>query len=100
MLILSRDPLLGGFTCDERFVMYAARINPVAVNMLTLAITDIGMIRRTLVAEILRGSNLSFDASMTVNCLDAHLMDFRDNITSRDNEIHLQIIVIAANSFI
>jgi hypothetical protein len=56
--------------------------DPIAINALTLAITNKCMIGRTFIADILRRAFLSFNATAIVSCLQAHLVNLWGDITS------------------
>ena len=49
-----------GLTSNQRFVVTSAQPNPVAIDTLAFAFAYVGVIVRALVAEILRGTSLSF----------------------------------------
>ena len=74
-----------GLTSNRRFVVTSAQPNPVAIDTLAFAFAYVGVIVRALVAEILRGSSLSFNTTAIVSRLQAELMDFRGDFTSSRN---------------
>ena len=74
-----------GLTSNQRFVVTSAQPNPVAIDTLAFAFAYVGVIVRALVAEILRGSSLSFNTTAIVSRLQAELMDFRGDFTSSRN---------------
>ena len=75
----------GGLTSNQRFVLTSAQPNPVAVHALAFAFADVGVIFRATVAEVLRGSRLSFNAAPIVRRLQTELVDFRGDFTSSNN---------------